>query len=253
MQTGNEILAGLLLGERILVFVDESGTPGKPIPVLAGDFRLFCAVLVPSDRYDAAKRSLSRRLRELDAGLREFHAIEIVNPGSKSAWRALSADKRFHVLEFLAAQLVEHAALLAYVYVSGEQFNAELLPRILERGGAELDHEAVLKDVFFKVLLQFMRRMGDEMAIIADSPTALPDKIKIQDVRDPTGLYQRGIIYAESWREEGLQLADLAAYTLNRVFHIKQRRADGRASRFDDVIDGLIEELRTKTVNLLMV
>ena len=129
-----------------------------------------------------------------------------------------------------------------------EQFNAELLPRLLERGGLTIDHEAVLKDVFFKALFQFMRRLDGEMAIVVDSPTALPDKIKIQGVREAAGVYKGGIIYAESWREEGLQLADLAAYTLNRVFHIKQRLADGKANRFDEVIDGLYKRLRTKLI-----
>jgi len=86
------------------------------------------------------------------------------------------------------------------------------------------------------------------MAIVVDSPTALPDKIKIQGVREAAGVYKGGIIYAESWREEGLQLADLAAYTLNRVFHIKQRLADGKANRFDEVIDGLYKRLRTKLI-----
>jgi hypothetical protein len=252
VETGNEILTGLSRGGRDLVFVDDTGTSGKPIPVLASDFRLLCAVILPSDRYDAVKRILSLGLRKLDPGLREFHATEIVNPGSRSPWKAVSIAKRLEALGLLGDQLLTHAELVAFVYVSGEQFNAELLPRILERGGPQIDYKAALADVFFKVLLQFMRRKGEEMAIVVDSPHPLPNEIKIQGVRDPMGVYQGGIIYSESWREEGLQLADIAAYTLNRAFHIKQRRADGKGNRFDEAIDRLFERLRPKALDLLI-
>lgn len=252
VESGNEILADLSRAGRKLVFVDETGTPGKKIPVLAGDFYLFCAVILPSDRYDGVKRTLILGLQELDAGLHEFHANEIVHPGTNSVWRAVPIVKRLDALRLLADQLINNAEIVAYVYISGEQYKSEILPRIIERGHPKIDYKKALKIVFFNTLIKFMRAKSEKMAIIVDSPDPLPDEMKIQDVRDSTGVYQGGIIYSESWREEGLQLADIAAYTLNRIFHIKQRRIDGKSSQFDEVIHNLFNRLRPKMVDLLV-
>jgi len=137
---------------------------------------------------------------------------------------SLPVAKRLDALQFLADRLVEQADLVLFTCVSGEQFNTEILPRLIELGAPTMGHEAALRHVFFNSLLRFMRAMRGELGIIVDSRVALPDAIKIQAVREPLGIYEGGVIYADSSAEEGLQLADLAAYTLNRMFHVKQRR-----------------------------
>jgi hypothetical protein len=247
------ILAGLCQSELDIAFVDETGTPKKPLTVLAGDFCLMCAVVVRSERYRDAKTAIRRALRSIGGGVREFHATEIVNPRSRSAWKHLAFAKRLEAFDFLSALLIDVVESVPYVYVSGEQYYKELAPRLPVAGGPVVKHKTALKKVFFGSLLPHLKRPNRQAAVVVDSETTLRGAIKIQDIRMPEGVYEGGVIHAESWVEEGLQLADLAAYTLNRVFHVEQRRLDGKSGPFDARVEALHERLRPKLVDLLVV
>jgi hypothetical protein len=250
--SAEEILAGLYKPGRDVAFVDETGTSKKPLSVLAGDFCLICAVVIPSEKYQHAKVAIQKALRDIGGGVRELHATEIVNPGSSSAWKGVPLEKRLAALHLGSELLVHITQLVAYIYVSGEQYYAQLVPQIEAAGVQVTEHKAALKKVFFACLLERLRRPGREVAVVLDSETPIPDAIKIQGIRKPEGFYEGGVIYAESWVEEGLQLADLAAYTLNRIFHVKQRRLDGKSGLFDGPIETLHERLRPKLVDLLV-
>jgi len=246
-----EILAGLRQPGLDVAFVDETGTSQKPLTGLAADFVMMCAVVVPSEGYQAVKSAIQDALVDVDQGIREFHATEIVNPDSKSLWKGVPLAKRLKAFDFETALLVDAAESVLYTYISGEQYYRDFVPRILQAGGTKMDHKAALKKVFFARLPGRMRHPNRKAAVVLDSEVSLHDAIKIQDIREPEWFYEGGVIHAESWVEEGLQLADLAAYTLNRVFHVKQRRLYGKSGPFDDRIDALYGRLRPKLIDLL--
>jgi hypothetical protein len=55
MRTGNDILADFALPGRLLLFVDDSGTSGKPLPGLAADFQLLCGVAIRGESYEKVR------------------------------------------------------------------------------------------------------------------------------------------------------------------------------------------------------
>lgn len=195
-----------------------------------------------------AKAAIRRALRDVGGSVREFHATEIVNPSSGSPWKDIPFDRRLTAFDLEADLLVAVADDVPYVYVSGEQYYTELAPHLEVAGGPVMNHKEALKKVFFAALLKHLRHSGRTPAVVIDSEAALPNAIKIQSIRKPQGFCEGGVIHVESWVEEGLQLADLAAYTLNRVFHVKQRQLDGKSGASDRPVEALHERLRPKLV-----
>lgn len=251
--SAEQVLAELTRPGRDVAFIDETGTHGKPLAVLAGDFCLMCAVVVPSESYQFIKTTILNALHNFQSasGVREFHANEIVNPSSQSAWKKVSLADRLGAFDLMSNLLIEVAKSILYVYVSGEQYFDELAPQIQAAGEKEPSHKKALEKVFFKALLGHLEDRGETIpAIVVDSTTALPNGIHA--IRNTDNVYAEGILHADSRMEEGLQLADLAAYTLNRVFHVKQRQLDGKLGRFDAPIQTLYWRMQPKMTDLLV-
>jgi hypothetical protein len=249
---GSEILDELATPGKYLVFVDETGTSGKPLPELASDFQLMCGLGLPSLHYGEIKASLIAKLHELGPTLHEFHATEIVNPKADSPWQSLSIGARQEALRFLARTLLESPSDVFYCYVSGEQF-PDLLSRAQELADVAFNQKQGLRHVFFESLLDHCRQRGaaDLVAIVTDSEKPLDNVIKIQPVTNFPSLYQGGIIHASSHYEPGLQLVDFAAYVLNRAFHSMRRLAQGRQGPFDENILSTYRDLEGRLRDLL--
>jgi len=64
-------------------------------------------------------------------------------------------------------------------------------------------------------------------------------------------IYQNGIFYLPSNIIPGLQLADLAAYLINRVSYIKERAEKGKESPFDNELLEIYDHTKNKFKNLL--
>jgi len=224
----------------MLVFVDESGTSGKPLPNLARDFFLMCGVCMPSERYKIARAEMIAALTKVSSGIEEFHATEIVNP-SKSEWKSLSFEARLNLLALLVDQLVDNAEFVGLCYVSGEQY-----PQLVAAAGRDpgMTYKTAVRKVFFDSLINLFRTSGGDYAVIADSPKRLSNEIKIQRSSYPEGLLEEGVIYADSRHVAGLQLADLAAYMVNRSFHINQRQLDGKSNEFDRIVECALNRVR---------
>lgn len=249
--TGDEILAGLLDPGRQLLFVDDSGTSGKPLPDLAADFRLLAGVQIPSDRYPHVKAQMQALRAPLPFEIAEFHIKELINPSEKSAWRKVSIDERLKTLASLLDLVTGNVERVLYCFVSGEQFKDELRPRLVAGGSKIKDHEVALEQVFFTRALDHIRKSGGEAAIIFDSDVALVDELMIQTLARPEGIYQSGIIRLDSREEEGLQLADFVAFGLNRLHHARQKAIDGRANEFDEFFVNAISAMTPKIINVL--
>lgn len=248
-KTGKEILSALPAPGRLLAFVDDGGTPEKPLADLAGNFHLLCAVLISSENYLKLKAALADKPRQLPRGLHEFHATQIVNPGS-SAWQRHSTRQRLDTLALLYELLLQYADQILFGFVSGEQFDAEMRAQLPAELSGIKSKEA-LKKVFFNCLIPYLKTRSSDSAILMDSDRETENQLRIQAVADPTGLYQSGVLHVDSRWELGIQLADLAAYTFNRLFHVKSRAQKGKLGPFDELIVDTMQKLQPLFCNVL--
>jgi hypothetical protein len=244
MRTGEQILSELSNPGRKLVFVDETGTYGTTLRDIGSNFEVMCGIIVPSERYLNVKTTLQKSLARIGFGVKEFHATEIVNPTSKSAWKSISSEKRLIAFTEIVDALVEFAEQVFHLPLKEKQYCNQLQPKILERGGDSLNREATLRKAFFGGLIRQLRRSNMEAAIIIDSKKALRDAIKIRELRDPTGFYLGSVIEVDSSEEEGLQLADLAAYLINRIYRVRERLTAGKFNDFDEIVENGYSQIR---------
>jgi hypothetical protein len=251
-RTGEEILEGLCVPRRRLVFVDESETPGKPLPRLAANYRVMCGVSMVSEKYEAVGPLLRSTLQDL--GVDEFHATDIVHPTSESPWRRIRSKRRKRTLSFLQDVLTENADTIFFCYVSGQQYYDQLKPKVLAANGPDLSHKDALYKAFFNGLIPHLQLAGVPTAILIDSTLPLGDEaIGLQRICGPHGLFYEGsVIHIDSRVEVGIQLADFVAYMLNRVHHINQRQIDGRVNAFDEIVMTGVKRMESKFRNLLV-
>lgn len=248
---GREILNGLCEPDRILVFVDDGGTPGKPIDTLLGDYAVICGICMESEKYPLVKSNLQGLLSELRVD--EFHATQIVHPSSESSWRRIRPKKRRRVLSQLTTEIEESVDVILWCYAAGEQMTP-----LLRANGIEMELKAALQKVFFDSLISDWhstikpRLKGKEIALVFDSLNPLgQDKIALQGIRDPEGFYEGSLIHVDSRVEIGIQLADFVAYAINRIHHASHRKKEGNLNKFDEIFLDIGERILPKTVMLL--
>jgi hypothetical protein len=253
LEIGRKILDGLKSPGMDVVFVDETGTSGKPLSILASGFQLYCGVTFPSARYGEVRESLRSKLMSFGPTLKEFHATEIVNPKDASPWKAISIANRLEALQFLSMVLLEHASQIAYCYVSREQY-PQLLAAAREVTEVNLSQKRGLRHVFFEILLAQLRARAipTPIAIVSDIEKPLADAIRIRTVVDLPCLYQGGVIEVASEVEPGLQIVDFAAYVLNRTFHATLRTRKLQQTPFDERILATYEAVRPRLQDLLV-
>jgi hypothetical protein len=91
------LVADLAVPGRILAFCDETDlTKEDATSTMVADIHLHAAVVLPSDGYGALAASLAAALETF--GVAEFHAVDIVNNGKKSAWYERSKADRLAAL-----------------------------------------------------------------------------------------------------------------------------------------------------------
>ncbi|MCX6855657.1 MAG: hypothetical protein NTV80_12225, partial [Verrucomicrobia bacterium] len=169
-----------------LAFVDDGGTPEKPLTDLAGNFHLLCAVMITSEKYLKLKAALAEWPDLLPRGVYEFHATQIVNPG-RSPWKKHSTRRRLDTLTLLYQLLLQYADQILFGFVSGEQFDAEMRAQLPAELSGIKSKEA-LKKVFFNSLIPHLKTRSSDTAILMDSDRETENQLRIQAVADPTGL-----------------------------------------------------------------
>ncbi len=252
-KSGYETLMDLESPGRYLFFVDETGTSGEPLPNLASDFQLFCGVGFPSLHYAALKASLLTKLRSIDSAIEEFHATEIVNPKRTSHWHSVSVAERQDALRHLSDCLLGLPSILVFSYVSGKQYE-EIREKTKRLAGVSLSQKSALQKVFLSSLFDHVREHlpTDPVAIVADTQKRLGSEIEIHSYDGaPQNLYEDGVIVARSEVEPGLQIADFAAYLMNRCFHSYHRVMEGRMGPFDQIILDAYRDMQPRTIDLL--
>ena len=211
------------------------------------NFVLICGVEINSGGYAEVCKRMNSRLQELGGNIREFHATEIVNPGTASPWRQISTDNRTACLSFLADILFNDCGKIYFCYIGKDQFKGLMQANNI----TGFTQKSGLKKVFFNCLLSEVLYKDEEIAIILDSDKALKDAIKTQQLNTTIKVHDNNIKYVSSDVEPGLQLADLAAYLYNRSFHLRQRAIDGKIGPFDQVIYEAFQKLSSKYRDLL--
>jgi len=195
---------------------------------------------MPSEKYQRVKMELTAALRTLSPAIEEFHAAEIVNP-SRPEWKSIIPKTRLDLLGLLTNLLADNTEFVGLCYVSGERYTKIVTAA---KKDPKMTYKTAVRKVFFDSLIDLFRASGEDYAIVADSPKRLKNEIKIRASRYPEGLYENGVIYADSRDVGGLQLADLAAYMTNRIYHISQRQLDKRANQFDRIIESALNRIR---------
>jgi hypothetical protein len=246
--SGHEILSGLEQKGRILLFVDESGTSDQPLPNLEKDFMVFCGVEVASEDYSTVCMRMKEKLSSITSDVKEFHAVEIVNPKRNSPWHKATYQERIDSLMLLKKLFCDFCIRAPFCYISKDQYQALIKGSVVEG----LSHKEGLKKVFFDRVFRNNNIVNENYAVIYDSEKKLEDKIKIQRVSlKPGSLYEDGIIIGDSKFFLGLQLVDFAVYVLNRMHHSVHRMRNAKENQFDKVILKFLPHMKDKYIKLL--
>lgn len=249
--TTDEVLNELVHPGRKLLFIDDSGTSDKPLVGLVKDFMLLAGVLIRSENYSQIIKEIREHIQRASEPLSELHTTEILNPSKKSPWRKLSNEYRVESLQLLGSLIHKYALALPYMYIGAKQyreilFKSKVKKRSQKKGLKQAYYYAVVKSCWFSDGLPF--------AILYDSEENLKERLKIINVKN-NNMLCNGYIEASSSQVIGIQLADYAAYSLNRMFHIKDRVIikDRRIHEYDRIIYSCYEKNRAKYYDLLSI
>lgn len=228
---GNQILGELAAPGRLLAFVDESIIPGKPLSFLMADYRVMVATLMHSEKYSEAESELKIRLEAV--GVPEFHGRELFRPGGASLWRGVDEEKRRELAQFMFRVLLDRVEQIPFISLSGEEFEEKLkhqLPQAVQKVKAA--HETC----FYNILVPYLRLQQGGAALVADAFKDATNELRVWSVASPFGLYEEGLIEADSRYSIGLQIADWAAYSYTRRMRSAERIRKGAGSKMDRVM-----------------
>jgi hypothetical protein len=227
--SAKQLLANLAEPGRTLVFCDDTDIAPQPVPWLQPDLRILVAVEMSSEAYAAAVVALEARLASL--GMPEFHAAEIANPNGKSPWKAISAEDRASALHFLAGILTGSGARVHQAHVPKAQFD-QLKAQAQLVGKVGVGFKMGLKRVFLRCLLDHLATAGGEAIAVLDQDKPLAQPV-VEHWPEAAFLVGGGPVAARSTDVPGLQLADMAAWSINRMLCRRPCFDDGTATDFD--------------------
>lgn len=238
---------------RLLVFIDDGGTPERPLPNLVRDFALAVAVVIRSDDYPRFLVASAASLASVAPPPSEFHATEVVNPRSGTALREIGLDTRRHLFAEWCSLLAEFGTFLPYAFIGSEQY-AEMRRSFTDRGiPVTPSHRESLHHVFLTCMFERVasRSGGEELVVIADNMDSRQNCV-VEWSHPRSGAYLGRIHYMPSHLVQGIQLADLLAYLMNRVYHRAHRRRQGRPCPFEDICGATMKQLDLRLHDVLL-
>lgn len=229
----------LAVGGRTLVFCDDTDIAGQPVSKLRPDLRILVAVQVASENYAALDAAMTAALDQY--GVAEFHATDIAT--GNRAWKGRSEEQRATALAFVAEQLSIHAARIGAVWLPKGQYpkirkDAEKIGRV----GVGFKHG--LRRVLVRSVVERLA-VGTRPAMLwldQDNPLAGP---KVEHWPEATFLVGGGPIVAPSHMVRGLQLADLAIWSVQRFQVMRASFDDGTATAIDKVAQDVVADFPT--------
>jgi hypothetical protein len=202
---------------------------------------------MPSERYAAVAIEVTNRLATL--GQAEFHATEVVNPKTTSPWRQVPLPERLEAFCSLGELLAAPPTKLYYAFVSKGQYE-QLRTEAEEVGAVSVAHKMGLKRVFLRCLFERLGSTAAETIVVLDQdkPLAAPE---VENWAEGALLCGGGPIVAASASVAGLQLADLAVFSIGRYARKRQDIAAGNGNAFDEIVLKTIAALEGRCEHLL--
>jgi hypothetical protein len=224
-----DLIGQLSLPGRTLVFCDDTEISGQPIATLEPDLRILAAVQLSSEGYATIDAAMTAALESY--GVAEFHATDIAT--GNGAWKDRPENERVAALRFVAGQLATHATRIGAVWLpkgqySGLKKDAEKLGKV----GVGFRHglkRALVRSVVSRLAT------GSRPAMLwldQDTPIAVP---KVEHWPEAKFLIGGGPVASPSHLVRGLQLADLAAWSIQRFLLKRAGFDDETATAIDDV------------------
>ena len=243
MTTPDALLASIAAAGRTLVFCDESDLTIETTSTMCAEIHAWVGLEMPSHAYSALANAVS--CYQADHGVPEFHGNEIVNAGSKSAWKLQSFERRLDAFRFACDLVIEHAASLLTVHIAAEQYQVWVDEGQVRPGS----HRRGVKEVFAKSIIEHLADRAPALLIFDKDknnpgPTLLP-------VPNAHHLAGGGILIADSNAVAGLQIADVAACAIGRYLKRRDRLLDDTANAFDRVAEKMLEDLPRPVHSLL--
>lgn len=240
-----DILKDLGKAGRTLIFCDDSDIQGQPNPNFVSDLRVLCAIKVDSANYD--KLDISKQIGSL--GVKEFHATEVVNPNSDSAWKRVAYEDRVAIFNHMKLLMIMYAINAYYCYVSKNQYD-DLRKKAEEIRSVNAKHKAGLKIVFLKTLFERLRILSKPVVFVMDQEKKINEP-KIEFWKEGEFLEGGGPIVADSSLVHGLQLADFAVYSISRYVRSREKIKNGNANQFEIIAAETLAELGPRVEFLL--
>lgn len=219
----------LAVAGRTLVFCDDTDIAGQPVAKLRPDIRILVAVQVASESYAALDAAMTAALDQY--GVDEFHATDIAT--GNRAWKGRSEVQRAAALAFVAEQLSIHAVRIGAVWLPKEQY-PQIRKDAEKIGKVGVGFKQGLRRVLVRSVVERLAA-GSRPAMLwldQDSPQARP---KVEQWPEATFLVGGGPIVAPSHMVRGLQLADLAVWSVQRFQVMRASFDNGSATAIDKV------------------
>jgi hypothetical protein len=227
--TASALLASLGQSGRTLVFCDDTDIAGQPVPWLKPDLRILVAVEIDSESYASAASEMVSYLANL--GMPEFHAADMANPNKKSPWKAVALEARTEALHQLAGILNASGAHFYHARVPMAQFST-LKARAQLKGKVGVGFKHGLKRVFLRCLFEYLASANRPALVVMDQDKPLAGPV-IEAWPEASFLVGGGPIAASSKDVPGLQLADMAVWSINRILCRRPAFDDGSATAVD--------------------
>jgi hypothetical protein len=260
-----------------VVCIDDGGAGNHNLDtnLLVQDFHLFVAIRCSAASYielTAAHENWLDRAREIlpaDAQV-ELHAVELVNPKSKSAWKSVPNEVRLQLMRSAVEQLLPHVDQILFGYIGDEQYR-ELLglpPQGAPTKDAQLltpkvdltdpstinyryrDCKLGLELNFHKALASRLQSTGQTHVIMQDAGRLRANTIETI-FEEGINIWHRSVLHLDSREIAGIQVADLVAWSINRAPFTQDRILKGKKMNpFCSVAREVRELIRPKCINV---
>lgn len=235
---GTSLTDQIAVAGRTLVFCDDTDIAGQPVAKLP-DLRILVAVQMASESYVALDATMSAALDRY--GVAEFHATDIAT--GNRAWKGRSEEERAAALAFVSEQLSIHADHIGGVWLPKGQY-PQIRLDAEKIGKVSVGFKHGLRRVLVRSVVKRLAAGTRPAMLCLDQDRRLAGP-KVENWPEATFLVGGGPLVAPSHMVRGLQLADLAIWSVQRFQIIRSRFDDGTATAIDKVARDVVANFPT--------
>lgn len=234
------------------IYIDDAGTPG--VKSASPDFlhesrKSWAAVVVP----ETISEEVSHALSIITEGVRnafsadELHFTDIYS--GRGVWKKVSVNERIELFDLMQMILTKFSLPVFYQTWSEEFANDIRHTNLLEtKIGNFWDFSKIPHFGLFRLLLQIKEKLpelrrvsGDfqeEFQLTIDQGLAKEGREVVTPILAP-GILKPNLIFEDSKKSPGLQLADFAAFVISKSQWIQFKKKPGK--KFSDADRHIIE------------